>query len=44
MGYLSAGAFPRQMTLEPGGREMDVTNYQSSQLETVPLVLLVTSG
>jgi hypothetical protein len=43
VGYLSAGAFPRQMALEPGGREMDITNYQSSQLETVPLAPLVTS-
>lgn len=37
MGYLPAGGFPRQMTVEPGGREMDVTNYDSSQLETVPV-------
>ncbi len=44
VGYVPAGAFPRQMTLEPGGRELDVTNYQSSQLETVPVAPLVAAA
>jgi DNA-binding beta-propeller fold protein YncE len=34
-GYLRAGGFPRQMTLEPGGRILLVTNFGSQQLETV---------
>jgi DNA-binding beta-propeller fold protein YncE len=34
-GYLRAGAFPRQMALEPGGRTLLVTNFGSRQLETV---------
>jgi DNA-binding beta-propeller fold protein YncE len=41
VGYVTAGGFPRQMTLEPGGAELDVTNYNSSQLETVPVAPLV---
>jgi DNA-binding beta-propeller fold protein YncE len=41
VGYLPAGAFPREMTVEPGGQEIDVTNYDSSQLETVPVSSLV---
>ncbi len=44
VGYLPAGVFPRQMTLEPGGREIDVTNYMSSQLETVPVPPLAAAG
>jgi DNA-binding beta-propeller fold protein YncE len=35
LGYLRAGAFPRQMALEPGGRTLLVTNFNSSQLESV---------
>jgi len=34
-GYLPAGGFPRQMVLEPGGRTLLVTNFDSRQLETV---------
>jgi DNA-binding beta-propeller fold protein YncE len=34
-GYLRAGGFPRQMALEPGGRALLVTNFDSQQLETV---------
>ena len=34
-GYLPAGGFPRQMALEPGGRVLLVTNFDSRQLETV---------
>ncbi|HEY1652260.1 MAG TPA: hypothetical protein VGG09_10295 [Acidimicrobiales bacterium] len=41
VGYVPAGVFPRQMTLEPGGKEIDVTNYMSSQLETVAVAPLV---
>lgn len=37
VGYVPAHGFPRQMTLEPGGQEIDVTNYDSSELETVPV-------
>ncbi len=44
VGYVPAGAFPRQMTLEPGGTELDVTNFDSSQLETVPMGPLVSAG
>jgi DNA-binding beta-propeller fold protein YncE len=35
LGYLPAGQFPRQVTAEPGGRIVLVTNYNSSQLEAV---------
>ncbi len=34
-GYLPAGGFPRQMALEPDGRVLLVTDFQSRQLETV---------
>jgi DNA-binding beta-propeller fold protein YncE len=34
-GYLPAGGFPRQMALEPDGRVLLVTNFDSSQLEMV---------
>ena len=34
-GYLPAGGFPRQMALEPDGRTLLVTNFESQQLETV---------
>jgi DNA-binding beta-propeller fold protein YncE len=44
VGYLRAGGFPRQMTVEPGGEEIDVTNYASAQLETVPLSSLVNTA
>jgi DNA-binding beta-propeller fold protein YncE len=35
LGYLPAGGFPRQITAEPQGPDLLVTNYSSSQLETV---------
>jgi DNA-binding beta-propeller fold protein YncE len=35
LGYLPAGGFPREMVLEPGGRTLLVTNYDSGQLEAV---------
>jgi DNA-binding beta-propeller fold protein YncE len=35
LGYLPAGGFPREMALEPGGRTLLVTNYDSGQLEAV---------
>jgi DNA-binding beta-propeller fold protein YncE len=35
LGYLPAGGFPRQITAEPHGPDLLVTNYSSSQLETV---------
>jgi DNA-binding beta-propeller fold protein YncE len=34
-GYLSAGGFPREMALEPGGRTLLVGNFTSQQLEAV---------
>ena len=34
-GYLPAGGFPRQMAVEQGGRTLLVTNFDSSQLESV---------
>jgi len=37
LGYLRAGGFPRQMALEPAGRTLLVTNYNSRQLESVNL-------
>jgi DNA-binding beta-propeller fold protein YncE len=43
VGYITAGGFPRQMTLEAGGTAIDVTNYDTSQLETVPLAPSVTA-
>jgi DNA-binding beta-propeller fold protein YncE len=39
-GYLRAGAFPRQMALEPDGRVLLVTNFASRQLETVDVTNL----
>lgn len=35
LGYLPAGGFPREMALEPGGRTLLVTNFNSGQLESV---------
>jgi hypothetical protein len=37
LGYLRAAGFPREMTLEPGGRTLLVTNSASGQLETVSI-------
>jgi DNA-binding beta-propeller fold protein YncE len=37
LGYVRSGLFPRQMALEPGGRTMLVTNFDSDQLEAVNL-------
>jgi DNA-binding beta-propeller fold protein YncE len=37
LGYLPAGVFPRQVTAEPGGRVVLVTNFSSSQLEAVEM-------
>jgi DNA-binding beta-propeller fold protein YncE len=37
LGYIRSGLFPRQMALEPGGRTMLVTNFDSDQLEAVNL-------
>ena len=34
-GYLTAGGFPREMALEPGGRTLLVANFSSRQLEAV---------
>ena len=35
LGYLRAGAFPREMALRPGGRTLYVSNFGSRQLEAV---------
>ena len=35
LGYLPAGAFPREMALEPDGRTLLVDNFSSGQLEAV---------
>ncbi len=43
VGYVTAGGFPRQMTLEARGSAIDVTNYDTSQLETVPLAPTMTA-
>jgi DNA-binding beta-propeller fold protein YncE len=40
LGYITAGQFPREMALEPGGRTLLVTNYASNQLEAVDLATL----
>jgi DNA-binding beta-propeller fold protein YncE len=37
LGLIPAGAFPRQLALEPGGKVLLVTNYASSQVEAVDL-------
>jgi len=40
-GTVRAGAFPREMSLEPNGRTLLVTNYGSAQLEAVDVGELV---
>jgi len=35
VGLISAGLFPREMALEPGGQHLLVTNFASGQLEAV---------
>jgi DNA-binding beta-propeller fold protein YncE len=42
LGYLPAGGFPREMALEPGGRTLLVTNFNSEQLEAVNVADLAT--
>jgi DNA-binding beta-propeller fold protein YncE len=39
-GYVSAGGFPREMALEPGGQTLLVSNFSSGQLETVDVAAL----
>ena len=36
-GYLTSGAFPRDMAVSPDGRSLIVSNYGSGQVETVAL-------
>jgi DNA-binding beta-propeller fold protein YncE len=43
LGYLPAGGFPREMALEPDGRTLLVTNYNSEQLEAVDVADLATT-
>jgi DNA-binding beta-propeller fold protein YncE len=40
IGHVPAGAFPREMALEPGGQVVLVTNYGSGQLEAVSVPTL----
>jgi DNA-binding beta-propeller fold protein YncE len=40
LGYLPAGGFPREMTVGGGGSTLLVTNYDSGQLEAVPVAPL----
>lgn len=40
LGYLPAGGFPREMALEPDGRTLLVTNFNSGQLEAVGVASL----
>lgn len=42
--YLPAGAFPRDMALTPNGRLLLVCNYDSNQLEIVPIGRLPSGG
>jgi hypothetical protein len=37
LGYLPTGLFPRQLSVEPNGSELLVTDYDSSQLEAVTI-------
>jgi DNA-binding beta-propeller fold protein YncE len=37
VGDITAGRFPREMALEPGGQRLLVTNYASAQLEAVSI-------
>lgn len=40
LGSITAGDFPREMSLEPDGRTLLVTNYSSGQLEAIDLTTL----
>jgi DNA-binding beta-propeller fold protein YncE len=41
VGQVRAGSFPRQFATSPDGRTLYVTNFDSSQLETIPVASLV---
>jgi DNA-binding beta-propeller fold protein YncE len=40
LGYVRAGSFPREMALEPGGRTLLVSNFESDQLESLDVATL----
>ena len=44
VGQVRAGSFPRQFATSPDGRTLYVTNFDSSQLESIPVASLVTSA
>lgn len=41
VGQVPAGSFPRQFATSPDGRTLYVTNFDSSQLESIPVASLV---
>jgi DNA-binding beta-propeller fold protein YncE len=41
VGQVRAGSFPRQFATSPDGRTLYVTNFDSSQLESIPVASLV---
>jgi DNA-binding beta-propeller fold protein YncE len=43
VGQVRAGSFPRQFALSPDGRTLYVTNFASSQLETILVADLVSA-
>lgn len=43
VGQIRAGSFPRQFALSPDGRTLYVTNFASSQLETIRVAELVSA-
>ena len=44
MGQIRAGSFPRQFALSPDGQTLYVTNFASSQLETIRVPGLVSAA
>ena len=44
VGQIRAGSFPRQFALSPDGRTLYVTNFASSQLETIRVADLVSAA
>ena len=44
VGQIRAGSFPRQFALSPDGRTLYVTNFASSQLETIRVAGLVSAA
>jgi DNA-binding beta-propeller fold protein YncE len=44
VGQVRAGSFPLQFATSPDGRTLYVTNFDSSQLETIPVASLVNAA